>query len=48
MAFGTTIFHTKGKGKKSKQGTGTRTKYGKSKGSIKKYRGQGGPKKRVR
>ncbi len=37
-----------GKGKKSRQGAGGRTKVGKKKGQIKKYRGQGGPKRRIR
>jgi hypothetical protein len=37
-----------GKGKKSSQGSGRRTKYGKTKGKIKKHRGQGGPRKSVK
>ena len=34
------------KKKKTNQGSGRHTKFGKSKGSIKKYRGQGGTKSR--
>lgn len=34
--------------KKTSQGTGLGTKYGRSKGSIKKYRGQGGKRKCVK
>jgi len=48
MAFGKSSYYQEGKGKKSRQGCGRRTKYGKSKGKIKKYRGQGGPRKRVK
>ena len=32
--------------KRTRQGTGSGTKFGRKKGSIKKYRGQGGPKRR--
>ncbi len=48
MSFGKTAYYSQGKGKKTRQGSGRRTKYGQSKGSIKKYRGQGGPKRRTR
>ena len=46
MAVNKIKIYQGGKGKKSRQGAGSRTKYGQSKGSIKKYRGQGGGKKR--
>ena len=34
--------------KKTRQGAGKGTKYGRSKGTIQKYRGQGGPRKSVK
>ena len=48
MAIFKKLMYEEGKGKKSRQGAGTRTKYGKKKGQLKKYRGQGGPRKRVK
>ena len=48
MAVNKIKIYQGGKGKKSRQGAGNRTKYGQDKGSLKKYRGQGGPKRRKR
>ena len=48
MAYGKSQFYDGRVRKKTSIGSGDRTKTGKVKGKIKKYRGQGGPRKSVK
>tara|TARA_Y100000310_G_C20384403_1_gene669706 strand:- start:568 stop:717 length:150 start_codon:yes stop_codon:yes gene_type:complete len=48
MAKFANYFYHNGIKKKTLQGSGGGTKVGKKKGKIKKYRGQGGPRKSVK